>query len=157
MARKAIGTNQVQAEEKVSVKTLQNRLKKLIPAYGANNTQLKELKSVVDGDNKEIKALCKQLSIEKTEIDGWKVDYKVVEKHNANEDQMLEIIKKWWLAKNGSMHCPYIRIEYHVDNDAIEDGIYKGEFDKETLLALKACYTVKQEERLTVSKIKKED
>ena len=152
MARKAIGTEQ----EKVDVKKLQNQLKKLIPIYGTNNTQLKELKAKVDDDNKAIKGICKQLfaGSAKTTIGDWSVDYKVVDKHNVNEAKMLEIIKKWWSEKNGSMHCPYIRIEYHIDNDAIEEGIYRGEFDKETLLALQACDTIKAEERLTVCKMK---
>lgn len=153
MARKALVT---ETEEKVDVKKLQNRLKKLIPIYGGNKTQLDELKSVVDGDNKEIKAICKQLSIDKMEVDGWKMNYSTTIKHDVNETKMLEIIKKWWSEKNGSMHCPYIRVEYHIDNDAIEDAIYKGEFDKEILLALKACDTEKPQERLVVSKSKGE-
>lgn len=150
MARKALGTN----PGEVNVSKLQNRLKKLIPIYGSNNTRLKELKTILEGDNKEIKGICKELSVDKMEIDGWKMNYTVVTKHNANEEQMLDIIKKWWAAKNGSKHCPYIRVEEHVDTDAIEDGIYNGEFDKETLLAIKACYTTKMEDKLTISKIK---
>lgn len=154
MARKALGAKTNQQEEKVDAKKLQNRLKKLIPLYGSNKTQLDELKTVVDGDNKEIKSICKALSVDTMEVDGWKMNYSVVTKHNVNEAKMLEIVKHWWAEKNGSKHCPYIRVEEHIDNEAIQDAIYNGEFDKETLLALRACDTEKPEEKLRISSVK---
>lgn len=113
-----------------------------------------ELKKVVDGDNKEIKAICKELSVTDLEIDGWKMNYSVVNKHHTDEDKMLSIIKSWWSEHKGSMHCPYIEIKECINVEAVQDAIYNGEFDKETLLKIRACDELKPEEKLKVSRVK---
>ena len=156
MARKVL--TEVQGTEKTTqkdAKNLQNRLKNLIPEYGLNKSKADELKALVDAGNKEIKSICKELSIEKLEnVDGWNMTYKVKEKHNIDEDKMLAIIKQYW-SKNGSMQCPYIKKVEVIDQEALKDAIFRGEIDdKEVLLALKACDTVKYEPALTVSRVK---
>lgn len=139
---------------KAKIKEFEIRLKNLIPVYGQNKSQMDDFKKVVEADNKEIKSICKVLSVENMEVEGYKMSYKVIDKHNVNEDKVLEIVKKWWAKKNGSMECPYIKTREYLDNDALQDAIYNGEIDKQTLLKIRECDEVKKEERLTVSKAK---
>ncbi len=153
MARKALGVSQEEVVKKEDVKDLENRLKKLIPDYGTNKSKADELKAIIDDGNKEIKRICKELSIADMEVDGWKMNYSVVTKHHVNEDRMLEILKEYW-SKNGSMECPYIKRIECVDSEAVQNAMYNGDFDKETLLKLRACDEEKQEEKLRISKVK---
>ena len=159
MARKVLTETEVKQESKeltpAEVKKRENRLKKLIPIYGQNKVQADELKAVMNDDNAEIKRICKELSIEKLDnIDGWNMKCTTKEKHNVDEERMLEIIKKFW-SKNGSMQCPYIKKKEYIDQEALSDAIFRGEIDdKQVLLDLKACDTVKYEQALTISKVK---
>ena len=102
-----------------------------------------------------IKRICRELSVNNIEADGWVMSYVVATKHIVNEEQMLEILKDYWISHNGSQQCPYIRTKEYIDQDALETAIFNGDIeDKAVLLKLKACYTDKQEERLTIKKAK---
>lgn len=154
MARKVLTEVKQETKNTSTNGNLKKRLEKLIPIFGQNKVQADELKAAMDDDKAEIKRICSELSIDKLSVDGWNMSYKVKEKHIVDEDKMLAIIKKYW-SKNGSMECPYIKRVEVIDQDALEDAIFKGEIDdKEVLLALKACDTVKYEPALTVSKAK---
>lgn len=157
MARIPLGVSLVQEpEQKIQdEKNLRHQLQILIPEYGLNKTKADELKAVIDDGNKEIKRLCKELSVDSMEIEGWTMSYKVITKNTANEEKMLDVIKAYWSKHNGSMQCPYIKTKEYIDVDALENEIFNGNLtDKDVLMKIKSCYTEKQEERLTVKKTK---
>ena len=131
MARKVL--TEVKQEQQVEAKNtstagkLKKRLEKLIPVYGQNKIRADELKAAMDDDKAEIKRICEELSIEKlADVDGWKMIYKVKEKHVVDEDRMLAIIKEYW-SKNGSMQCPYIKRVECINPEALETAIFNGD------------------------------
>lgn len=155
MARKVLGVQQTPEQKAQDGENLRYQLQKLIPEYGLNKSKADELKAVLDDGNKEIKRICKELSVDSMEVEGWTMSYKVVTKQSVNEDKMLDILKTYWSTHNGSMECPYIKKKEYVDIDALENEIFTGNLtDKDILLKIKNCYTDKQEERLTIKKAK---
>lgn len=161
MARKVIEVETPQAETKevkltaAAKKKLRTRLDDLIPVYGSNKTEADRLKAVIEDDNKEIKAICKQLALDKAEIDGWEMTYRVDQKHNIDEDKMLAILKSYWTKKNGSMECPFIKTKEYIDQEALQNAIFNGDIaDKKVLMELKACDTLIAQEKLFVKKAK---
>lgn len=136
-------------------KKLRIRLDNLIPEYGANKAEADRLKAVMADDNAEIKNICSQLGLEKLEVDGWEMTYRVDSKHNIDEDKMLSILKAYWSKKNGSMECPFIKTREYIDQEALQDAIFNGEIaDQKVLLELKACDTLVPQEKLFVKKAK---
>ena len=152
MVSKAIPVEEVNQKP---VNSLENKLKNLITTYGSTKSQADELKALIEADNKEIKRICRELSINNMETNGWAMSYVVAVKHIVDEERMLEILKEYWIANNGSKECPYIKTKEYVDQDALEHAIFVGDIeDKAVLLKLKECYTDKQEERLTIKRAK---
>lgn len=161
MARKVIEVETSQAEAKevkltaAAKKKLRIRLDNLIPVYGSNKSYVDELKALIEDDNKEIKAICRQLALDKAEVNGWEMTYRVDSKHNIDEDKMLSILKAYWSKKNGSMECPFIKTREYIDQEALQDAIFNGEItDQKVLLELKACDTLVPQEKLFVKKAK---
>ena len=72
-----------------------------------------------------------------------------------DEEQMLEILKRDWIAHHGSMECPYIKTREYVDMEALESMIYNNEIANELLLDLDKCRVSKTERALTYKVNKK--
>ena len=155
MARKVLVEQQAPEQKAQDGEKLRYQLQKLIPEYGLNKSKADKLKAVLDDGNKEIKRICRELSVDSMRVEGWTMSYTVATKHSVNEDKMLEILKEYWSTHYGSMECPYIKKKEYIDVDVLEDEIFNGNLtDKDVLLKIKSCYTDKQEERLTIKKAK---
>lgn len=151
MARKALANVKL---EKVNKEDKELQLKELVNSFGPDKEQYDKFKKSCDEQNKQIKALCKELKIQDAEIDGWNLNYKVIDKSYFDEEKLLSVIRSYWAEHNGSMQCPYIRTVMCVDNEALEDAIYNDKLDKDILLQIQNCKIPKEEERLTIKRSK---
>ena len=123
-----------------------------------------EGKTVVNGLNKKISEWGKSIKSYIEEHNGDDIstgDFTVhINKRKEDvidTDKMLEILKRDWASRNGSMQCPYIRTQEYIDFDALEPVIYNEELPTEVLMELNACKSVKVTDVLTYKKVKKEE
>ena len=116
------------------------KLDNLVSSYGKHDEQLKDIKKVCDSEKDELKSLMNE-EYNKHTSGGYTVSYRTSEKTSVDESKMLEVLKRDWVAKNGSMACPYIKMRPYIDMDELENAIYAGEIPKETLLELDGCKT----------------
>ena len=153
MARKPIAKVEV---NEVSKEDKKLQLKELVSSFGPDKEQYDKLKKICDDQNKKIKALCRELNIQDTELDGWDVSYKVIDKSYYDEDKLFLVITDYWNEHNGSMECPYLKTIFVIDEEKLKDDIYNEKVDKDLLLQIQNCKVPKEEERLTVKRKKEE-
>lgn len=133
-----------------TLEELKEELVRLIPVYGENKQDMDVFKKKCDDQNKQIKLLCKELSVDKMEVDDWQLTYAVQDRSTFDEDKLLDIIREdEMLAKL------LVRTKEYVDTQALEDEIYKNNISKEVLLKIQACKVPKFVETLTVKEKKK--
>ena len=126
-------------------------LEDLIEEYGSKNTQLKGLKEEVDKSNGLIKSLMKEGNMTEAQTENWVATYSVQHRESVDEDKLLELLKKEWTARNGSMQCPYIKLKEYVDFDVLEDMIYNNKVTSDALACIDNCRNTKEIEVLKVT------
>lgn len=126
----------------------------LIPEFGELKTQADSYKKEADVKNKQIKKLMAEEGLEEKEVDGWQVKYTVALTESYDEDAMLEALKKDWAKRNGSMECPYIKTKEYIDEEVLEDMIYKGQLPKKLVASLDKFRIVKETEKLSVKRVR---
>lgn len=124
----------------------------LVDTFGIKNSNLKELKAECDARNQEIKTIMAEENLDYFNTEDYSASYKVKQTTKVNEEKLLQVLKKDWTSRNGSMECPYIQKREYVDSDALEAAIYKGEINPETLAMIKDCSTVVETPTLIVKK-----
>ena len=130
------------------------KLDELVERYGENDAKAKELKKVCDADKAEIKEMMANQNLSKHTAGGYTVSYIVSEKSETNEAKMLDILKRDWVARNGSMQCPYIKTVEVIDTEALESALYKNELSEDVVAQLGTCTTTTQVVTLRCSKAK---
>ena len=131
-------------------------LEELVESYGTHNNEFGILKKVCESEKAQIKDSMKTQGITEKVAGGWKVSYSVRENETINEEQMLQILKKDWVARYGEdIPCPYIKTREYIDMDALEPVLYANEIPQSTLLELDACRNVTEVVTLRCTKAKK--
>lgn len=125
-------------------------LDELIPNYALNKIELDSYKKICDSANVKIKDIMYKLGEEKHESNGWIAKRTVVEKESFNEDKLLNVIKKYNIKD-------VIKTKEYVDMDVLESYLYNNEASSELAADLASCKIVKEEIRLTISKIKNKE
>ena len=127
-----------------------SNLNELIDAYALNKNELDSYKKICDKENAEIKALMTELELDKAMTDDYVATLTVQRRETMDEDMLLEVL----------INCGYkdlvIRTKEYVDMDLLENAIYNEKIDKETLLQMNNCKSVKEVPTLKVTKRKKE-
>lgn len=133
----------------------------LIDTYKAGKDLENKYKKDNTALNTSIKDIFLDLFKDKLNADGeaefsteqFTAKLKVKKNEELNEAKAIETIKSEWASKNGSMTCPYLKMVYVLDEEAIEKAIYNGELKAEVLAS---CKEVKEPTyTLTVGKLKK--
>lgn len=131
-----------------------SKLEDLIVRYGDNKTKFDALKKVVDKENNELKQAMIDSNCTEAEGGNYKVSYIVQKRESMNEDMLLNILWKTWTKEHGSEACPWVKMKYEVDMDALENALYHNEFDEDTLAEIAKCKEVKEVPTLRI-KVKK--
>lgn len=127
-----------------------SNLNELIDAYALNKNELDSYKKICDRENAEIKALMTELELDKAMTDDYVATLTIQSRETMDEDMLLEVL----------INCGYkdlvVRTKEYVDMDLLENAIYNEKIDKETLLQMNNCKSVKEVPTLKVTKRKKE-
>lgn len=127
-------------------------LDKLIPAYGEAKEQVDIWDKKAKKQNKDIKALMAKLlkdgekSVDSDEYDGWVATYSIRVSTPFNEEALLEFMHKH------KQFAPCIKTKEYIDEDALENLIYKGDIPKKLLLEIDKFRTEKKTEVLNIKK-----
>ena len=132
------------------------KITEIINKYCEEKEKEKALKKVLGTLSTDIKDYMAEHADEDISTDDFTVHIQIKVSEEVDEEGMLEVLKKDWASKYGSMQCPYIKTREYVDMDALEQVIYAGGISTEVLLQLDKCRTVKETRALTYKKVKKE-
>lgn len=147
MARVRIDT-----AEEVKTETFEstgdNYLNQLIANYGEQNSQLNSLKKTVADMNNELKTAIRISGYQNQSIvaDGWKCKLSVTDDIVVNEEKLIEVLK--------AHNIDAIKVEEHVDSDALEKLVYADKLSEDILLEIDRCNTTVKKEKLTCTKVK---
>ena len=130
-------------------------LDELIESYGSHNAEFGSLKKVCDHEKEQIKQSMLTQGLPEKTAGGWRVTCTTSTRETLNEEQLLQILKKDWLARYGEdIPCPYIKTREYIDMDVLETVLYADELPKATLLEMDACRIVSEVVTLRCSKAK---
>ena len=122
-------------------------LNTLIPVYYDDKQNLDFYKKQCDAGNAKIKELMAEQKITDFEVDGITAKYIIQKKESMDEDKLLILLKE-----RGYENV--IRTKEYVDMDALEDALYHDTIDKDTIVEMDKCKSVKEVIQLRVSKKK---
>ena len=122
-------------------------LDKLIPSYGKNKMQSKELEKAAGILNKRIKEIMSQEGIEEKEAGGFVANYTIRTTESFNQEALLEFVKTNKTLKQ----C--VKMAEYVDMDVLENLIYEGKIPKKTLLELDKFRVKKDTAYLTIKQV----
>lgn len=129
-------------------------LQSLIPIYVENKREADDYAKLAKKYNNDIKAMMKELDIDNISDGSHIIKKSVVKTAKMDEQKMIEILKRVW---HGEGENPFIKTIETVDLDAVEKAMYNNEFSQEVLAEFTSCDISTTVEKLTISKVKKED
>lgn len=127
-----------------------NNLEELVVRYALNKNELDSYKKICDKENAEIKARMTELDMNEVLAGDYVAKLTIQKRESMDEDMLLEILRN-------NNYTNVIRTKEYVDMDLLEREIYNGNVDKDTLVAMQKCKSVKEVPTLKIVKAKKED
>ena len=122
----------------------------LVEAYAVNKNELDSYKQLCDEENKQIKAIMAEQSLDKFESDNYVAKITIQNRKSLNEEAAIEVLK------NANVEG-VIKTKEYIDFDALENAIYHERIDNDTLGLLGACETVNKVTTLKLTKRKKDE
>lgn len=123
------------------------RLDELIPQYASNKNEMDAYKKLCDKENAEIKAIMKDLALQKYEAGEYKATYTISKHETMDEEILLEIAHQFGIPE-------IVKTKEYIDFDALENAIYNGKISPEILTEMDRARSVKEVVTLRVSKKK---
>ena len=127
-----------------------NKLEELVVTYALNKNELDSYKKICDKENAEIKAKMAELDMNEVLAGDYVAKLTIQKRETMDEDMLLEVLRN-------NNYTNVIRTKEYVDMDLLEREIYNGNVDKDTLVAMQKCKSVKEVPTLKIVKAKKED
>lgn len=127
-----------------------NNLEELVVTYALNKNELDSYKKICDKENAEIKARMAELDMDEVIAGDYVAKLTIQKRETMDEDMLLEVLRN-------NNYTNVIRTKEYVDMDLLEREIYNGNVDKDTLVAMQKCKSVKEVPTLKIVKAKKED
>ena len=127
-----------------------NNLEELVVRYALNKNELDSYKKICDKENAEIKARMAELDMNEVLAGDYVAKLTIQKRETMDEDMLLEVLRN-------NNYTNVIRTKEYVDMDLLEKEIYNGNVDKDTLVAMQKCKSVKEVPTLKIVKAKKED
>lgn len=141
-------------QETIITLNAEDELKELVEQYGKDKAQFDYYKNVTDKANAQIKSLMASGNYDAIESESYKASYIVQKRESMNEAKLLEILRHEWIKEHGSEACPWIKVKYEVDMDALENALYHNEFSDDVVDKIAECKEVKEVPTLRI-KVKK--
>ena len=127
-----------------------NKLEELVVTYALNKNELDSYKKICEKENAEIKAKMAELDMNEVLAGDYVAKLTIQKRETMDEDMLLEVLRN-------NNYTNVIRTKEYVDMDLLEREIYNGNVDKDTLVAMQKCKSVKEVPTLKIVKAKKED
>lgn len=127
-----------------------NNLEELVVRYALNKNELDSYKKICDKENAEIKARMAELDMNEVLAGDYVAKLTIQKRETMDEDMLLEVLRN-------NNYTNVIRTKEYIDMDLLEREIYNGNVDKDTLVAMQKCKSVKEVPTLKITKAKKED
>ena len=127
-----------------------NNLEELVVRYALNKNELDSYKKICDRENAEIKARMAELDMNEVLAGDYVAKLTIQKRETMDEDMLLEVLRN-------NNYTNVIRTKEYVDMDLLEREIYNGNVDKDTLVAMQKCKSVKEVPTLKIVKAKKGD
>lgn len=129
------------------------KLDELIVAFANNKKELDGYKKICDSQNANIKELMQADGLSEYVTGDYVARCTISKRESINEDKLLELSNEHIALKEA------IKTKEYIDMDILEELIYAGKVDNETLIAMDKCKDVKEITTLKVTKKtkKKED
>ena len=124
------------------------QINELIDTFAEVKSKSDDLKKECDGYSKQIKEVMTEQNLVEYYTEKYKAVVSTIETKSFDDAKLLEKIKSW-----GEISNKLIRTVEVVDMTALEDAIYNGLVVTSDLAE---CQVVKKQQRLVVTKIKKE-
>lgn len=124
----------------------------LVERYFSNKAEENELHKRNVEDNNTIKVHMHLNEMTKTDTDKYTVSITEVKSEKFNDEKLVQTLHHIWAQDHGSMTCPWTKMVFVPDMEAIENAIYENELDPKMLAD---CKEVSVRENLYV-KLKKE-
>ncbi len=122
-------------------------LEQLIPKYGEEKAVLDTYKKSTDAVNKQIKELMVEQGLAEKAAGGYVARYSVSKSESYNTEALLNYMHKH------KEFEPCIKTQEYVDEQALEDLIYKGKISKTKITALDKFRIVKETPKLIIKKV----
>ena len=126
-------------------------LEKLVPEYVSNNAESKAYGKVATEASKSIKDILKSVNMDTINVGEYKVSITHVDKSYMDTDKLLTFVKS---ELSDELKNKIIKTREYVDEEALENLMYKNEIDDDTKAKMAKCLVVKEELRLNVRKKK---
>lgn len=139
---------------KKTVKPETPTLEELVSQYGATNDKAKELKTMLDGWNKQIKSIMSDKDIDTFEAGGYKASYSVRTTSSMNTDMLLSLFKSDKKLKKIAKEYGIVKTTEYIDMDALENALYHDAVADSEIEKLNTCKVEKTTEILKVTKKK---
>ena len=132
-----------------------NMLSDFVPVYFKDNKEYNAYKSTVNSENGKIKEIMSIIKQDSIEVDGYIVSITRVDKSQMDNDKLLNLVKTEFPEELQKKLICTKTIEF-IDEDALEDIMYKGMISEKLTASMANCMIPKEELRLNV-KAKKEE
>lgn len=131
-------------------------LEECIERYGSNKAFIKPYEDEIKKDNAKIKELMNKAEINEFRGGKFVATIRVDKSEDFDYDKLIGVIQDDWKSKgHGDEVCPYLKVKFEVDMEALENAIYNKEFEASKLAA---CKVTKQTPKLIIKEDKvKED
>lgn len=129
-------------------------LDELVPQYALNKKELDSYKKLCDEENKSIKSIMQDLTLQHYTAGGYKVTKTVQKRDRLNEDMLLSLFTSVPKLIKVAENCNLVKTKQYVDMDALEKAIYDDKFTIDELLELNAAKESKEVVTLRLSKVK---
>lgn len=130
------------------------KLEECVKRYGENKDYIKPYEKEIKEDNETIKKIMKTENIKTFPGGDYEATYRIDVTEDFDYDKLVQVIQNFW-KESGHYDeiCPFLKVKFEPDMEAIENAIYNGQFDA-TILA--GCKVKKEIPKLIITKIKKE-
>lgn len=122
-------------------------LNELIPQFYEHKQELDKYKKICEGENSDIKREMENQKITECNVQGLNAKYIVKKKESMDEQKLIQVLKERGYEN-------FIKTREYVDMDDVESALYHNGIDKDTIMEMDKCRSVKEIIELRVTKKK---
>lgn len=128
-----------------------SELEELIPNYGSNNELKNKYTKLATEQSKQIKEIMAKHKTTSYTVGAWTATVTDKKSQSMNEEALLEYFKRT-LSKEQLKELKLIKRKEYIDENALEDAIYKGKLSEDIVTGMESCQITKITPTLNMKK-----